>query len=315
MPRHPEGRARKSLIDRFMQHFLSIESLGEAAILALLEDAVRLKANRADRSRQPLAGQSWAMIFTKSSTRTRVSFEVAVRELGGHAMFFSGNDLQLGRGEPIRDTARVMGRMVDGAIIRNDSQVDLEEFAKFSGIPTINALTDQEHPCQVLADLLTIKERMADWRKARVCFLGDGDCNMAKSWIWASARLGFELVIAAPKEFQPPAELIQSTGAKTIHVTDDPTGAVSGCDVLYTDVWVSMGREAESAQRLQILQPYQLNQRLVQATGKVPLVMHCLPAYREKEITAEVLEAHADLIFEQAENRLHAQKAILCAVA
>ena len=255
------------------------------------------------------------MIFTKSSTRTRVSFEVAVHELGGHAMFFSGNDLQLGRGEPIRDTARVMGRMVDGAIIRNDSQVDLEEFAKFSGIPTINALTDQEHPCQVLADLLTIKERLTDWRKARVCFLGDGDCNMAKSWIWASARLGFELVIAAPQEFQPSAELIRATGAQTVSVTDDVLAGVRGCDVLYTDVWVSMGREAESAQRLELLQPYQLNQRLVQATGKAPLVMHCLPAYREKEITAEVLEAHADLIFEQAENRLHAQKAILCAVA
>jgi ornithine carbamoyltransferase len=255
------------------------------------------------------------MIFTKSSTRTRVSFEVGVHELGGHAMFFSGNDLQLGRGEPIRDTARVMGRMVDGAIIRNDSQVDLEEFAQFSGIPTINALTDLEHPCQVLADLLTIKERMANWREARICFLGDGDCNMARSWIWAAARLGFELVIAAPKDFQPPAALVRETGFGGITVTDDVTAGVSGCDVLYTDVWVSMGREAESTQRLQLLQPYQLNQSLVQATGKNPLVMHCLPAYREKEITADVLEAHADLIFEQAENRLHAQKAILRAVA
>jgi ornithine carbamoyltransferase len=297
-----------------MQHFLSIESLDEATLLALLEDAVRLKANRADRAFQPLAGQNWALIFTKSSTRTRVSFEVGVRELGGHAMFFSGNDLQLGRGEPIRDTARVMGRMVDGAIIRNDSQVDLVEFAKFSGIPTINALTDLEHPCQVVADLLTIKERMPDWRQARICFLGDGDCNMAQSWIWASARLGFELVIVAPKEFQPKESLLRSAGAGTVTVTDDPEGGVRGCDVLYTDVWVSMGREAESAQRLQILQPYQLNQRLIQATQKKPLVMHCLPAYREKEITNEVLEAHADLIFEQAENRLHAQKAILCAV-
>jgi len=298
-----------------MNHFLSFQSLDEATILALLEDAAWLKANRRDRSIQPLAGQSWAMIFTKSSTRTRVSFEVAVHELGGHAMFFSGNDLQLGRGEPIRDTARVMGRMVDGAIIRNDSQVDLEDFASYSGIPTINALTDVEHPCQVLADLLTIRERLPEWRKAKVCFLGDGDCNMAQSWIWASARLGFELVIAAPKAFQPSADLLRAASFDGITVTDDPVAGVRGCDVLYTDVWVSMGREAESAQRLEVLKPYQLNANLVAATGGQPLVMHCLPAYREKEITNEVMEANADLIFEQAENRLHAQKAVLRAVA
>jgi ornithine carbamoyltransferase len=298
-----------------MQHFLSIESLEASTILGLLDDATWLKAHRKDGSVKPLAGQTWAMIFTKSSTRTRVSFEVGVHELGGHAMFFSGNDLQLGRGEPIRDTARVMGRMVDGAIIRNDSQADLQEFAEFSGIPTINALTDLEHPCQVLADLLTVKERLPDWRRARVCFLGDGDCNMARSWIWAAARLGFELVIAAPKAFQPPPTLVHSTGFDGITVTEDALAAVAGCDVLYTDVWVSMGREAESAQRLELLKPYQLNRHLVEATGKTPLVMHCLPAYRDKEITNEVLEAHADLIFEQAENRLHAQKAILRAVA
>lgn len=298
-----------------MQHFLSIESLEASTILGLLDDATWLKAHRKDGSVKPLAGQTWAMIFTKSSTRTRVSFEVGVHELGGHAMFFSGNDLQLGRGEPIRDTARVMGRMVDGAIIRNDSQADLQEFAEFSGIPTINALTDLEHPCQVLADLLTVKERLPDWRRARVCFLGDGDCNMARSWIWAAARLGFELVIAAPKAFQPPSALVHSTGFDGITVTEDAVAAVAGCDVLYTDVWVSMGREAESAQRLELLKPYQLNRHLVEATGKTPLVMHCLPAYRDKEITNEVLEAHADLIFEQAENRLHAQKSILRAVA
>lgn len=298
-----------------MQHFLSIESLDAATLLQLLDDAVWLKAHRKDATVKPLAGRTWALIFTKSSTRTRVSFEVGVHELGGHAMFFSGNDLQLGRGEPIRDTARVMGRMVDGAIIRNDSQADLEEFAAFSGIPTINALTELEHPCQVLADLLTIKERLPDWRRSRVCFLGDGDCNMARSWIWAAAHLGFELVIAAPRDFQPPAELVRSAGSGGITVTEDARAAVAGCDVLYTDVWVSMGREAESARRLEILQPYQINRELVEASGKTPLVMHCLPAYREKEITGDVLEANAGLIFEQAENRLHAQKAVLRAVA
>lgn len=297
-----------------MQHFLSIESLDAATLLRLLDDAAWLKAHRRDATVKPLAGRTWALIFTKSSTRTRVSFEVGVHELGGHAMFFSGNDLQLGRGEPIRDTARVMGRMVDGAIIRNDSQADLEEFAAFSGIPTINALTELEHPCQVLADLLTIKEQLPDWRRSRVCFLGDGDCNMARSWIWAAAHLGFELVIAAPGDFQPPAELVRSAGSGGITVTEDARAAVAGCDVLYTDVWVSMGREAESARRLEILQPYQINRGLVEASGKTPLVMHCLPAYREKEITGDVLEANAGLIFEQAENRLHAQKAVLRAV-
>lgn len=293
-----------------MKHLLSIESLSEQTIVSLLDRGAELKRHRGDQKFLPLAGQSWALIFTKSSTRTRVSFEVGIRELGGCGMFFSSRDLQLGRGEPIQDTARVFGRMLHGAVIRNDSQVDLERFAQESGIPTVNALTDQEHPCQVLADLLTMRERLPKWRSARICFLGDGNCNMARSWIWAAARLNLDLTISAPPEFQPPASLLRTAGG-TVRVEPDPRKAVKGCDVLYTDVWVSMGKEEEEGDRLRHLAPYQINSALVKATGKKPFVMHCLPAYREKEITAEVLEANASIIFDQAENRLHAQKAVL----
>lgn len=293
-----------------MKHLLSIQSLGEKTIVSLVDRAVEMKRARRDRGIQPLSGQSWGLIFTKSSTRTRVSFEVGIRELGGNVMFFSSRDLQLGRGEPIRDTARVLGRMMHGAVIRNDSQADLECFARESHIPTVNALTDQEHPCQILADLLTMRERLRKWQSARICFLGDGDSNMARSWIWAAARLGLELVIAAPPGFQPPEALVKAAGG-ALRVEADPRKAVEGCDVLYTDVWVSMGKEEEAGDRLKKLAPYQINRELVEATGKAPFVMHCLPAYREKEITAEVLEANADIIFDQAENRLHAQKAVL----
>lgn len=295
-----------------MKHFLSIESLTGVELEALVEHGYELKANRGDSNFRPLAGQTWAMIFTKSSTRTRVSFEVGIHELGGHAMFFSGRDLQLGRGEPIKDTARVLGRMVDGAIIRTFDQEDIENFAKHGNIPTINALTDAEHPCQIVADLLTMRERLPDWRKARVCFLGDGACNMAVSWLWATKLLDLEFVIGAPSDFQPEPELIAKLNSDKIHIESDAIKAVEGCDVLYTDVWVSMGKEAESEDRLQILKPYQVNESLLAAAKPGAIVMHCLPAYREKEITEDVLEAHADVIFEQAENRLHAQKAILC---
>tara|TARA_R110002096_G_scaffold273422_5_gene467247 strand:- start:2677 stop:3576 length:900 start_codon:yes stop_codon:yes gene_type:complete len=295
-----------------MKHFLSLESLCTSELEALIEHGVELKANRGDLSFRPLMGQTWAMIFTKSSTRTRVSFEVGIHELGAHAMFLSGRDLQLGRGEPIKDTARVLGRMVDGAIIRTFDQDDIEGFAAHSNIPTINALSDAEHPCQVVADLQTMRERLPDWRGARVCFLGDGACNMAISWLWAAKLLDLELVIGAPEGFHPEPELIARLDSSKIRVETDPIKAVEGCDVLYTDVWVSMGKEDESEDRIKILQPYQVNERLIAAAKPGVIVMHCLPAYRDKEITEDVLEAHADVIFEQAENRLHAQKAILC---
>ncbi|HRH94990.1 MAG TPA: ornithine carbamoyltransferase [Prosthecobacter sp.] len=293
-----------------MKHLLSIEELTKEQIEKLVDLACVLKKDR-KASPQVLNGQQWALIFSKSSTRTRVSFEVGIRELGGQVMFLSSADIQLGRGEPIKDTARVMGRMIHGAVIRTFAQQDVVDFAQYSGIPTINALTDDEHPCQVLADLQTIKERLGGWQGKRICFLGDGDCNMARSWIWASVHLGFELVIGAPKAFQPQESFMRNVPSKTIHIVDDPAEAVKGCDVLYTDVWVSMGKEAESADRIETLKPWQINDALLKHANSGALVMHCLPAYRGKEITEEVMEAHADLIFDQAENRLHAQKAVI----
>lgn len=293
-----------------MKHLLSIEELTAEDIEGILSLAATLKKDR-KASPQVLSGQQWALIFTKSSTRTRVSFEVGVRELGGQVMFLSGADIQLGRGEPIKDTARVMGRMIHGAVIRTFAQQDVVEFAQFSGIPTINALTDDEHPCQILADLQTINERFGSWKGRRVAFLGDGDCNVARSWIWASARLGFELVIGAPKQFQPAADFMARVPGGTVSVTDDPIAAVEGIDAIYTDVWVSMGKEAEGVERIEILRPWQIGAELMKHAKKNAIVMHCLPAYRGKEITEEVLEQHAGVIFDQAENRLHAQKAVM----
>jgi ornithine carbamoyltransferase len=293
-----------------MKHLLSLEKLPNADIEKIMRDSAIFKRERARVDRKPLAGQQWALIFTKSSTRTRVSFEVGIRELGGEVMFLSSNDIQLGRGEPIKDTARVLGRMIHGAVIRTFAQSDVEEFAEFSKIPTINALTDDEHPCQILADIFTFKEKHGPIVGKVVTFIGDGACNVPRSWIWAAAKLGFELRIAAPKKFQPPAELLKRAGGKII-CTDDIEKAARGADLLYTDVWVSMGKEAESAARIKALQNYQINQSLVKLANPRALVMHCLPAYRGKEIDDETFEANADTIFAQAENRLHVQKAIL----
>lgn len=296
-----------------MNHLLSIESLTRDEILEVLDLTATMKSSRGRHEEHPLRHQCWAIMFAKSSTRTRVSFEVGIRELGGDVMFLSANDIQLGRGEPIKDTARVMGRMVHGAVIRTFAQKDVEEFAKFSGIPTINALTDEEHPCQILADLFTIRELRGSLDDLKVCFIGDGDCNVPRSWIWAASKLGFELRIAAPTHFQPPADLLARAGGR-IAVTTGLPDAADGADVLYTDVWVSMGKEEEAAYRVAQLSGYQIDSELVKVAKPGALVMHCLPAYRGKEITDEALEAHADTIFQQAENRLHAQKAILSLV-
>jgi ornithine carbamoyltransferase len=297
-----------------MKNLLTIEQLSAAEIESIVSLAARLKkAGRVGEGgrHQPLRGQTWAMIFTKASTRTRVSFEVGVRQLGGHVFFLSPHDAQLGRGEPIRDTARVMGRMVEGAIIRTYAQSDVVEFAEFSGLPTINALTDQEHPCQILADLLTIRERLGSWKGRRIVFLGDGDNNVARSWMWAAERLGFELVLAAPARYQPTAAALGRFRSGRVRCEADPFAAAEGADVLYTDVFVSMGQETESAKRLRDLRSYQINDGLLGVARGGALVMHCLPAYRGREITDSVLEAHAGTIFQQAENRLHAQKAVL----
>jgi ornithine carbamoyltransferase len=297
-----------------MKHLLSIEKLTRDEIEKILSEAVTIKQRRGRHEPQPLAGQSWAMIFSKASTRTRVSFEVGIRELGGQALFLPASEIQIGRGEPIKDTARVMGRMVHGAIFRTFAQADVEEFAQYAEIPTINALTDEEHPCQILADIFTYQEKCGSIAGKVVTFLGDGSCNVVNSWIFAAARLGFELRIAAPKAFQPAKSLLQRAGAN-VHCLEDINSAATGADLLYTDVWVSMGKEAESAERIQQMQGYQINQRLVQLAKPGALVMHCLPAYRGKEIDEATFEANAKTIFDQAENRLHVQKVILSLLA
>jgi len=225
-------------------------------------------------------------------------------------MFLSSNDIQLGRGEPIKDTARVLGRMVHGAVIRTFNQGDVEEFAALSKIPTVNALTDDEHPCQILADIFTFQEKRGSIAGKTVAFVGDAACNVASSWIFAASKLGFELRLAAPKQFQPSAELLKRANGK-ISVTDDVKTAAKGADLLYTDVWVSMGKEAEAADRIKILAGYQINPALMNLAKPGALVMHCLPAYRGKEIDDAAFEANAETIFDEAENRLHVQKAIM----
>ena len=293
-----------------MKHLLSIEKLARADLEAILADTVRMKRDRRQPSRQPLAGQVWAMLFSKSSTRTRVSFEVGIRELGGQALFLPASEIQLGRGEPIKDTARVLGRMVHGAVFRTFAQRDVEEFAHYAHIPTINALTDDEHPCQILADIFTVQEKRGPIEGKVVAFIGDGAGNVANSWIFAAAKANFELRIAAPRPFQPSAELLRRAGGKVL-VTEDVKVAAAGADVLYTDVWISMGKEGESTERLEQMSGYQINAATVALARPGALVMHCLPAYRGKEIDAETFEANAQTIFDEAENRLHAQKAIM----
>ncbi|MFZ0826312.1 MAG: ornithine carbamoyltransferase [Verrucomicrobiia bacterium] len=293
-----------------MKHLLSLQKLPRADFEKILRDAVGFKRDRGQHKTQPLAGRTWVLIFSKSSTRTRVSFEVGIRELGGQALFLNPNDIQLGRGEPIKDTARVLGRMIHGAVIRTFAQSDVEEFAGFSGVPTINALTDEEHPCQILTDIFTFQEKRGPIAGKVVTFIGDGSCNVAASWIFAAAKLGFELRIAAPKKFQPAAGLMKRAGGKVV-CTEDLSTAAKGADLLYTDVWVSMGKEAESGERAKNLAGYQINEKLVKLAKPGALVMHCLPAYRGKEIDEATFEANADTIFTQAENRLHVQKAVL----
>lgn len=298
-----------------MKHLLSIEQLSAAEIDEILALSSDLKKSRgAPNSPKPLAGQTWTLMFSKSSTRTRVSFEVGIRELGGSPMFLSASDIQLGRGEPIRDTARVLARFVNGAIIRTFAQQDVVEFAQYSGIPTINALTDEEHPCQILADIQTYQEKRGPIRGKVVVFIGDAACNVPASWIFAASKLGFELRLAAPKKYQPRPDLVKRVGGKIV-VTDDLRGACAGADLLYTDVWVSMGKEAEAAERIRELGGFQINEDVIRLAKPDALVMHCLPAYRGKEITESAFEANAQTIFDEAENRLHVQKAIMTLLA
>lgn len=295
-----------------MKHFLSLEDHSTETLQAILKRAAQLKATRSGKGNpRPLAGQTWALIFSKSSTRTRVSFEVGIRELGGRALFLNAGELQSGRGEPVKDTARVLGRMVCGAVIRTFEHRDLLDFAAFGKIPTVNALTNREHPCQIMADLLTIQEKLGSIQDRTVAFIGDGNCNVAASWILAAGKFGFELRIAAPEGFEPCCELLQKAKGN-IRVMSDALEASSKADVLYTDVWVSMGMESETADRLKRFQGFQINDKMLAAAKKSAIVMHCLPACRGKEITDEILEAHQQTVFDQAENRLHAQKSVLC---
>ncbi len=293
-----------------MKHLLGIEHLARADMEAILAATVTMKKERGHHARLPLAGQTWAMLFSKSSTRTRVSFEVGIRELGGQVIFLPSNEIQLGRGEPIKDTARVLGRMVHGAVFRTFAQSDVEEFAQYARIHTINALTDHEHPCQILADIFTFQEKRGPIRGRVVTFIGDGAGNIATSLVFAAEKADFELRIAAPKAFQPAANLLTRAGGK-ISLTEDVRAAAADADLLYTDVWVSMGREKESAERVRQMSGYQINSDVVGLARPGALVMHCLPAYRGKEIDEATFEANAETIFDEAENRLHVQKAIL----
>lgn len=297
---------------------LSIHNLSREEMYDILELAARLKMElKAGIPHPLLKGKTLAMIFEKSSTRTRVSFETGIFQLGGQGLFLSTRDIQLGRGEPVKDTARVLSRYVDGIMIRTFAQSEVEEFAEYADVPVINALTDLLHPCQVLTDLLTMQEyKGKDLRGLRFAYIGDGN-NMANSYLYGCAKAGIHCTIACPKGYEPDAQVLanaledaKETGA-VLRVIEDPAEAAKGADVLATDTWTSMGEEAEKAVREQVFQGYQINGEFLALADPRAIVLHCLPAYRGKEITEEVLEAQAHVIFDEAENRLHTQKAIM----
>jgi ornithine carbamoyltransferase len=294
-----------------MKHLLTVEQLDASEIDEILALAKQFKQARGKPNpKQPLTGQSWALIFNKSSTRTRVSFEVGIHELGGSPLYLSTNEIQMGRGESPADTARVLSEYVHGVVIRTYAQRDVEQFAEAGSIPVVNALTDEEHPCQILADLFTVVEKLGTLKGKKIVFFGDGACNVCNSWLFGAVKTGMEMWVAAPKEFQPNLEFIRRAGGQ-IHVTEDVAAAAKNADVLYTDVWVSMGKEAEATERLKTLAPYQVNAAVVKQAKPGALVMHCLPAYPGKEIAVDVFQAHQKTIIDQAGNRLHAQKAIM----
>ncbi|MDQ3523081.1 MAG: ornithine carbamoyltransferase, partial [Gemmatimonadota bacterium] len=292
------------------RHFLAIPDFSREEILATLDLAARMKSG-AYRER-PLAGKTLAMIFAKSSTRTRVSFEVGTYQLGGHALFLSSRDIQLGRGEPIRDTARVLSRYVDGIMIRTFDQGDVEELAEWGSVPVINGLTDLLHPCQIMADLQTIRENLGpDLEQVKVAWIGDGN-NMANSWLNAAYRLGFELRIATPEGYRPdPAILERAKENAKIVLTDDPREAGQGADVINTDVWTSMGQEEETAARERAFQGYCVDEALMSSASGRAIFLHCLPAHRGEEVTEGVIEGPQSRVWDEAENRLHVQKAIM----
>ena len=291
------------------RHFLAIPDFSRAELLALFELAGRMK--RGPYAERPLAGRTLAMIFAKSSTRTRVSFEVGAYQLGGHALFLSSRDIQLGRGEPIRDTARVLSRYVDGIMIRTFDQAEVEELARFASVPVINGLTDLQHPCQILADLLTVQEALGGWEGKVVAWVGDGN-NMAHSWLDAAGVLGFELRLACPPGYRPdPAILDRNRDRTRILLTEDPRQAVAGAHVVNTDVWASMGQEAEQTEREKAFEGYIVDGALMRGAAPDAIFLHCLPAHRGEEVSDEVIEGPQSRVWDEAENRLHVQKALM----
>ena len=295
-----------------MKHLLKLADLDKGDILDVLNLADQLKyENQHGIEHHHLKGKTLGMIFQKSSTRTRVSFETGMYQLGGQALFLSNRDLQIGRGEPVQDTARVLSRYLDGIMIRTFEQKEVEDLAEYGSIPIINGLTDYCHPCQVLADLMTIREYKKSFDGLKFCFIGDGN-NMANSLIVGAISMGMECAIACPKDYQPDAQIMAWAKENgTFTCSEDILACAKDADVVYTDVWASMGQEEEKAEREKIFKNYQINDEVMAAAKPDAMVLHCLPAHREEEITAKVFEAHANEIFDEAENRLHAQKAVL----
>ena len=297
-----------------MKHLLTLEQLSKDEILEILNLADQLKFQKKNGiEHHLLKGKTLGMIFQKSSTRTRVSFEVGMYELGGQALFLSSRDLQIGRGEPVQDTARVLSRYLDGIMIRTFAQQEVEDLAKYGSIPVINALTDYCHPCQVLADLMTIREFKGAFEGLKCVYIGDGN-NMANSIIVGCLRLGMKMAIACPKGYEPDPHILEFTKnyPGMFEMTSNPFVAAKDADVFFTDVWASMGQEGEALERKKVFEGiYQINSKLMSVAHSDAMVLHCLPAHREEEITNEVFEAHAAEIFEEAENRLHAQKAVM----
>jgi ornithine carbamoyltransferase len=292
--------------------FTKFLDINKKECLHLLERAKDLKKLRkAGKEYKPLAGKSLAMIFEKASTRTRISFETGIYELGGQGIFLSPNETQIGRGEPVKDTARVLERYVDAVMVRTYSQSVVEELARWAHIPVINGLSDLYHPCQILADLFTIQEYKGDFQDKKIAYIGDGN-NVVNSWLEAAILLGLNFSLATPEKYRPEEKLFaKARKNKTFFYSSDPLEAVKDADVIYTDVWVSMGQEREQRERKKVFAQYKIDNKLLKSAKKDVMVMHCLPAYRGQEITDQVFEKFSDMIFTQAENRLHAQKALL----
>lgn len=309
-----------------MQHFLKETDFNYNQVAEVFSLAASFKKGRGRHTPPSLKAQTWGMIFSKSSTRTRVSFDVGIHELGGHPIFLNKNDIQLGRSETVADTAKVLSRYVHGLIVRTFDHSEVEELASEGSVPVINALTDFLHPCQIYTDAFTLAERWADGddllgslKGRKLAYFGDTANNMANSWILGGALFGMEIVLCGPEEYHPSAEtdaVLAASGLEKNYVfTTDPEEAATGADAIYTDVWVSMGQESESAERIKAMQAYQVNSKLMSMANEGAYFMHCLPAYKGMEVSIDVLESPASIVFDEAENRLHTQKAIMAVLA